>query len=225
MVLDRADGIALSGKWISIEGGIAQMRMKRAIATVLVTSIVGVLTAITVSFAVPRSYRSHTVMFESPADESTRQMLKGMERDVFSPEALTAIIRKYNLYSRERARAPLNEVVEKMKRNISAYSELSTMPREQALMFYLDFDYPDGRLAQTVSGDLASAYMEFANRTVPHLTLDNWQYTLVVLDAPTLPLKPIAPNRARFATTGLLAGCICGLGIALVSSRRSTVSG
>jgi len=68
-------------------------------------------------------------------------------------------------------------------------------------------DYPDKLKAQAVVRELVSS---FAGEKI-----------LEILDRPSLPQRPIFPNRPMIVTAGLLGGAVLGLLAVLV--RRSTL--
>jgi hypothetical protein len=106
----------------------------------LACSVAGILVAGAVSFAAPVHYLSQAIFTATPADESTRRLVNNLELNIFSRESLTAIIQKHNLYPRERARRSLDNVIDRMARNIRVDPHAS--PRNQdALTFVVQFDY------------------------------------------------------------------------------------
>jgi hypothetical protein len=145
-----------------------------------------------------------------------------MERNVFSRESLTSILQEHNLYPRERARMPVDDVIDNMKRNIRVDPIPFASPgNPDTLTFVVQFDYSDRYVAQQVNAELASRFREGALNSQLN---SNWIFH--VSDPPNLPLRPSAPNRTRLGAVGLFAGLLAGLSLAIVvKSRRGTTVG
>jgi hypothetical protein len=214
----------------------------------LASSLAGILVAAALSFAVPVHYLSHVAVTvtraEGSAPESTLVQVDNVERYAFSREALASIIQEHNLYPRERARMPLDAVIDNMRSKISLSSLTLASPKDwNAFTFTVQFDYSDPHVAQQVNAELTSRVIEGNLRmrqrslsAISELNPGSMMgggvssssgpgFQFAVLDPPTLPLKPPAPNRTQFAAVGLLAGLLTGLTLALVlRSRRATAA-
>jgi hypothetical protein len=182
----------------------------------------GILMAAAVSVALPAHYLSQSSFTlmptdgSSPANESTRQLVSSMERNVFSREFLTAVIHEHNLYWRERLRMPLDDVVEKMRSAISVHSlPVTASGKRDTITLVVQFDYSDPRVAQRVNEELTSRFIEGGLNSQ---LASNWTFS--VPEAPSLPLRPAAPNRARLSTVGLVAGLFAGLTLAILLRSR-----
>jgi uncharacterized protein involved in exopolysaccharide biosynthesis len=193
----------------------------------LACSFAGMLAAAAISFALPGHYVSQTVLFVTPADgptstnESGRRLVSNMAQDIFSREYLASVIQGHNLYPRERARMPLNNVVDKMKKNITFEAAPSASPGNQGtLTFVVKFGYSDAHLAEQVNEQLISRFME---GIVNAPQLDSSCCTFRVVDPPSIPISEFVRNRTQFAFVGLLAGLLAGLTLSIVfKSRRTT---
>jgi hypothetical protein len=201
-------------------------------------SLAGILVAAAISLAVPVHYVSQSFVEVTPAEgsapQSARHWMNNVAQDVFSRDSLGSIIQVHNLYPRERARMPLDDVIDIMRRNISLYSLTPASPENpNTSKFTVQFDYPDPHVAQEVNTALASRFIEgnlrmrlqqLESGTTP-ISHPNSGFQFAVLDPPTLPRKPSAPNRAQFAAVGLLAGLLAGLTLAIaLRSRRTTTA-
>jgi uncharacterized protein involved in exopolysaccharide biosynthesis len=187
----------------------------------LACSLVGILVAAAVSFAVPVHYLSQAVFTATPASEFTLDTLKDLTRNISSRESLNPVIQEHNLYARERARMSLDDVIDKMKQDITVETLPLASPRNRdRLTFVVQFDYPDAHVAQQVNAELASRFIE--GNVDPRL---NSHATLQLPGPPSLPLRPTAPNRMELAALGLLAGLLAGLTITIIlrSCRTTTV--
>jgi hypothetical protein len=197
-----------------------QMTMWSFGRIMLACSLIGILVAAAVSFAVPVHYMSQAVFTATPASEFTLDMLKDLTRRISSRESLNSVIQEHNLYARERARMPLDDVISKMKQNITVEALPLASPRNRdRLTFLVQFDYPDRDVALQVNAELASRFIE--GNADPRL---NSHATLQLPDPPGLPLRPTAPNRMEFAAMGLLAGLLAGLTFAIVLKSRRTAT-
>jgi uncharacterized protein involved in exopolysaccharide biosynthesis len=185
----------------------------------LACSLVGLLVAVAVSFAVPAHYRSQAVFTATPASEFTLDMLKDLTRRISRRESLNSVIQGHNLYARARARMPLDDVIDKMKQDITVEAlPLASSRNRDRLTFLVQFDYPDPHVAQQVNTELASRFIEGMVRD-PRF---NSHATLQLPDLPSLPLGPTAPNRMKFAAIGLVAGLLAGLTLTIIG-RTTTV--
>jgi hypothetical protein len=206
--------------------------------TTLAGSLAGILVAAAISLAVPVHYLSQSFVEVTPAEgsapQSARHWMNNVAQDVFSRDSLGSIIQAHNLYPRERACMPLDAVIDKMRRNIRLYSLTPASPENRdGVRFTVQFDYPDPHVAQEVNTALTSRVLE-ANLRMRQQQLEsgstpvlhpNSAFQFAVLDPPTLPLKPTAPNRTRFAAVGLFAGLLAGLTLAIaLRSRRTTTA-
>jgi hypothetical protein len=190
----------------------------------LASTVAGMLVAVALSLALPAHYLSQTVLTFTPADESVptdesaRRLVDGMEQNIYGRNYLASVIHEHNLYWRERLRMPLDDVVEKMRRHISVAPVASPGTRN-AHTVVVQFDYSDPRVAQRVNEELTSRLIEGGLNS--QLT-SNWTFRVPV--APSLPLRPVPPNRARLMVLCLLTGLFAGLTLAIVVRSRRAIS-
>jgi len=187
----------------------------------LAGSLAGILVAAAISFALPVHYVSQTLLIVSLGDgltstgESGRRLVSNLARDVISREYLASLIQEHNLYPRERARMPLNDVIDKMKRDIT----LEAIPHTQ--WFLVRFAYSDAHLAQQVNEEMVSRFMEGTKGIAQQLNF-GWVSFARSFES----LRPTAPNRMQFAAIGLFAGLLVGLTVAIaLRPRRGTIVG
>lgn len=211
----------------------------------LVGSLAGVLVAAAISFAVPLHYLSQSFVEVTPVNgsvpQSPRHFMDNVAQDVFSRDSLGSIIQEHNLYPHARARMPLDAVIDIIRRNISLYLTPASPENPNAFRFTVQFDYSDPHVAQAVNAELTSRFIEGNLRMRQHSlsiisqlnpgsmmgggvsSSSSPGFQFMVLDPPTLPLKPSAPNRTRFAAVGLFLGLLAGLTLAIaLRSRRTT---
>jgi uncharacterized protein involved in exopolysaccharide biosynthesis len=195
----------------------------------LAGSLAGILVAAAISFALPVHYVSQTLVIVTPGDELTstgesgHRLLSNLARDVFSREYLASLVQEHSLYPRERVRMPLNDVIDKMRRNITLEAMPPASPGNQdTLTFVVKFGYSDAHLAQQVNEELISRFME-GTLNAPQLRSC---CIFRVLDLPSLPIRQTARYRTQSAIVGLLAGLLVGLTVAIVvRPRRNTPLG
>ncbi len=187
----------------------------------LAGSLAGILVAAAIFFALPVSYVSHSsVIVTTSTGESGRQPVSNFAQDIFSREYLASVILEHNLYPRERARMPLDNVIDKMKRNITFGAPPPASPGNQdTLTFVVKFRYSDAHLAQQVNEELISRFMK---GTLNATQLYSCCTTFRVVDPPSIPIGEPVRNRTQFAILGLLAGLLAGLTLAIVSKSRRT---
>ena len=196
----------------------------------LAACLTGTLAAVALSFAITPRYISQSLIVVNPPvdpaatndsgsipNSAMRSYLINLQPDVLNRNSLSGIIKRLNLYPRERANMPLDDVVTKMQKNIYIKPVAGT----NLSAFIVQFDYPDPHLAQQVNGELVSLFMS-ANLADAKANHDQAgpHFTFRVMDAPGLPQKPTGPNRITMGAIGLLIGLPTGLILAFVFRRR-----
>ena len=200
-----------------------QLTTRNSGRIMLATSIAGILVAVTISFVAPPHYLSQATLTAKPANESTRELVSNLERNILSRENLASVIQAHNLYAHERATMSLDDVVEKMKKNIHVNPTSLASPAN-ALTFVVQFDYSDRYVAQQVNDDLASQFI--VGNVDPRLHSHSRHMVLYMPSESSLPLKPEGPNRIQLGVAGLFGGLLAGLSLAfIVRSRRSVTVG
>jgi uncharacterized protein involved in exopolysaccharide biosynthesis len=238
-----------------------QMTSWNFVRIVLPCALASGLLAMAISFAVPVLYTSGamvvvqsfplvpgaTARSAATADgESQGSEIRDLVVETFADrEAMAGIIRKYNLYPAERAKMPMDSVVDKMRSAIFIRAasrssidkefrqlEARTPWRDPQLMersketvssaFTVEFEYPDPHVAQMVDATLLSMLVranlrlgESAAAGHPRPPENIW-----LMNAPSLPQVPSSPKRGPFAAGGLLAGLVGGVVVATVAGRR-----
>jgi LPS O-antigen subunit length determinant protein (WzzB/FepE family) len=156
-----------------------------------------------------------------------------LAQEVFSTESLAGVVRKLDLYSGARARKPLQEVAGIMRRNIAFQPEIVPFaPPGDSRTFRISFSYPDGLQAQATVRELVLRFVVRhlidqrarieATKNDDALKVEKygWGEALALLDQPTLPQTPVAPNRLAIAAAGLALGLLLG---ALVPRLRRRI--
>lgn len=198
----------------------------------LACSFAGLLGAFAISFAMPVRYESQTVLtIASPAGSAP---LAGGDRDqiiaslgnAFSRDFLASLVQTMNLYPRERARMPLDNVVSKMRRNIHARPASDAPPGGRgSFNFVLGFDYPEPRVAKQVEGELVTRLATEEVRISVEAAMAGHPLrpkTFRVENEPSLPLAPVGLSRTKLGSIGLFAGLLLALGITVGDRLRGT---
>lgn len=199
-----------------------------------VCAVAGGALAYGISLRLPETYRSSAVMRITQSLDP-KQLTSGgfvtgvtarverMAQKILSRASLAGIIqqRSLDLYPEQRARAPLEEVIEGMRRNVA----IRTLDSPATLhgmnsSFLVEFSYPDPPKAQAVVRELVSRFMEQniieererGNADPEFARVSEYKAgeNLEVLDPASLPALPISPNRGAVTIVGLLSGLLLG---------------
>ncbi len=172
---------------------------------IVASSVAGLSIAGVGSLLVQDRYESQTVVRMSGPDAG---------RDVYSAQlavlreaSLKDTINRLNLYPKERERMPIEQVIEKMKGNISIFAVQGTNGTFVPV-FGIRFEYPDRLLAQRVTQDLTTKLFDAIRRPESRTNLQ-------ILELP-FPATSLGMNRTSISGIGLLSGASLGLLIALV---------
>lgn len=93
------------------------------------------------------------------------ERVAAMQQTILSRNTLTNIIQTYDLYRRERSRLPMEDIIEKMQRNISV-TGLTTLGSggsagsARAAAFKIGFAYDNRYIAQKVTRDLMTRFID-----------------------------------------------------------------
>jgi hypothetical protein len=187
----------------------------------------GAVAAFGVSFGVPSRYVSSAVMrFSGDADSMGH--LIALETELLSRSSLVELVSKpsLDLYKSERARIPLEDVVDRMRNRDIRVQPVHKEGNVTAIQ--ISFAYRDQAKAQQVLRELVTRFVEknvLKGRQRARMWEAAFQRTgpsvakLELLDPPSLPERALAPNRALFAAAGIGGGLLIGL-LALQTRRR-----
>ncbi len=172
-----------------------------------------------VSLTLADVYRSLVLIHVRTADgqpatlNAYRSQLTDVVESVLSQESLVAIMEKENLYQRERLNKPLEVVIQKMRQDVRIVAK-------SADAIEVSFDGPDAVRAQQTTLDLAGKLIEDNLRRATNYLGPG--HRLEVLDKPSMPQRPVRPNRAGIMSFGLGVGILIGVVAAWV--RRPTTA-
>jgi hypothetical protein len=199
----------------AIEMQIAMGTVGKSLA---IFGVAGALIAGAVSLTISDKYRSSILIRVQQAQAVTREAyvseLEGVVGDALDRKSLLAIMEKENLYERERARKPMDDVIHKMRNDIS-------IRLKGADALEVSFDGADAARARETTAELVAKLIgaTLHRREAGTLTMAVLQ-RLEVQDEPTTPQRPVSPNRIAVTGFGLGAGLLLGALAAWV--RRPT---
>lgn len=230
-------------------------------------AVVGMLAGLGISFSVTPRYVSTGVMQLVAAPGSTASpdlagMLQQLQQEVLSRSSLSRMMQDpIDLYQDERARVPLEDVIERMRTEDIRIRVDSPRLHPTSLAFHVSFAYRDAVKARQTVGALMFALMDYnlvSQRAAQQLrrthVLDQvgrmeariaalekklgmpaappepedrvtvlTGVNLDVLDPPSLPIKPVYPNRAAFLLTGFGTGFVLAVLIAIFRSKHPPI--
>jgi hypothetical protein len=170
-------------------------------------------------FTIPNNYVSQGTLLwngAGPATHADLDSLKDAQERVESGPNLTSLVVSQNLYSRERSRMQLPDVIELMRRNVSI--EPAGGPGSQKIVV-VAFNYPDPQIAQRVTQALIGAFVDQSFNERSASPRDGSAASLQILDPPSLPLRTTRSTPA-LATAALLIG-LTMLGLLALFRRRA----
>ncbi len=164
--------------------------------------IAGALIATVASFALTKEYTSTAVLRMT----SDLDGLAHAEQKVLSRKSLAQIIQDpaLDLYPSERAKQPLEDVVEYMRTRSIHINVMYLRDKDKSTAFEVRFHYPDKQKAQAVVRTLVARLAEEFEPTKSGQNLE-------ILDSPTLPKLADSPKRPEMLITGSAAGLLLGL--------------
>ncbi len=194
--------------WWDVARGGLKMRMTWNFGTVMaVCGVLGAAVAGGFAMRTPDRYVSTAVLRMEAGeltDEESGRQLGTIESVILSRTSLATIIIREDLFRRERASIPLEDVVQGMRdRNIRIHPVMGE-PKPGARAFAISFEYTDRAKAQRVTRDLVNLFLQ----TRP---AGGRAVAMEVLDSASAPQSPSSPNRLAITFVGLLAGALAGL--------------
>jgi polysaccharide chain length determinant protein (PEP-CTERM system associated) len=156
----------------------------------LVTLVVGA-AGLAAALVLPKKYTSSTlVLIEQPAvpkdvikpviTDDLNQQMASMKAQILSRSRLELIINKFNLYAQDRAKLPMDDLVEKLKTSIDVelIQPITGSSNHEPPGFNVSVTFNDALVAQHICQEITSMFMEqnasirFAksNRTTDFLT-------------------------------------------------------
>jgi len=181
-----------------------QIRMWKVGKILAVGGLAGALVALGIALAMPKQYTSISVVKITPSSpQEMADNINSMANSILSRRSLTQTVNVLGLYQSQRARMPIEDVIDMMHRNIAIRPVRpagSTIPAA----FAIDFNYSDPLLAQKVTQDLTGKFIQ------ENVRQGSGSMRMEILDPASLPKKPVSPNVPIIAFFGLLGGLALG---------------
>ena len=142
---------------------------------IVVPAVLGMVLAIAAAFLLPTKYESSAILLVQapslPEDviglqtkEATEQRIEAIRQQIISRPALIGLIEANDLYSDERNRTPLSELIETMRDSITlAPQSIDLGPnatQEKTISVRLSFEYGEPRKAQAIAQQLMERLVE-----------------------------------------------------------------
>jgi hypothetical protein len=213
------------------------MRRPRGVWLLGGFALAGFVVACALSFVIPNRFTSTAVMTVAPAiltedplaplpaATPAADFLRQVEPQVLSYQSLLKIIQdpRFDLYSSERAKKSMDEVVRNMRDRDLHIVPLEPTPgaRGAVSAFTISFTYSDRYKAQQAVNWLMNEFerVHFAkgrsasqgNATLYQIYQRKGGEVLEVLNPASLPTSPAAPNRAAISVAGFGIGLLIGV--------------
>jgi hypothetical protein len=228
---------------------------------VIPCGLAGLLVALTIASSAPPRYVSETVMTvrsrlnsricedqsdvpmglqgtsKGVCDEPARSVDQRVRDEIlpaFDRDFLVLVIEEMNLYSRERARMPMDRVVDKMQASIHLIPEKGARASSYMHAYDIDFEYSDPGVAQQVNQLLVSQAIESSVKSMVAARSKSTMSAIAprlkyvrsfgIENAASLPQTPAGLNWVEQSAVGLLGGLLGGLVLAVaIGSRRKVI--
>lgn len=143
---------------------------RRRLWLIVIPALVLPVLAYLVSLKIPNRYTSQTLVLveqqkvpdsyvKPVVSEDLNQRLLTMQEQILSRSRLQPIIEKYDLYKNERRKAPIEDVLDRMRKAV-AVTPIKGDGRSAVPGFYISFTSDNPRVAQQVCAEITSMFME-----------------------------------------------------------------
>jgi hypothetical protein len=189
------------GTLFDVLGGALKMQLKiwSSWKTVAAFGVVGVIAASVYTLTIPKRYVSQAVFrYVDPAK------MNSAAEQILSRASLTRLIVEEDLYRGERAREPIEDIIEKMKAQDILIRPVNT-PSEN-FVYSVSFQGPDAARAQRTTQRLTSSFVAANVGTL--------------VDPANLPVHSANPRPSRNMIMGLVLGVLAGTLFALFNGLK-----
>jgi hypothetical protein len=190
-----------------------RMRLQGAWALLALFLAAGALLGWLSSYLMTPQWEAAAVIMVTPAvipegatdNSAANEYILKLANRVTARTSLAAIVNDphIQLYARERMTQPLEDVLDRMRRDIRVMIMAQTKKKLPNSVFRLRFRYSDPAKTVATVNALIALYKQASAETTG--------YYVDVLDVPVLPRMPIFPSRAAFAVAGLTTGLVLAL--------------
>jgi capsular polysaccharide biosynthesis protein len=187
---------------LDITRGALEMHMKTWTFPKLAIAcgLAGAIVAAAVAIRMPDRYISQAVLRVASKDEKAAgDFREEVLLRTLSRGTLAELIQRGNLYSSDRRRLPLEDLVRRMQQSISIRT-IQYSPGSPGA-FIIQFDYANPAQAQSTINDLVAKLIDTNLRSASATTLE-------VIDPPSLDPSPVAPNRLTIVVLGIALGLL-----------------
>lgn len=156
---------------LSIDDYLAILR--RRLWIILIPTILAPIAAYLISLTFPNEYRSQTLVLvegqkvpdafvRSVVTEDLAQRLGTMQEQILSRTRLQPIIERFGLFKQEVGKAPMEDLVDRLRKSISitALKSLAAGRSEDMPGFFISFTASSPRLAQQVCEEITSMFIQ-----------------------------------------------------------------
>jgi polysaccharide chain length determinant protein (PEP-CTERM system associated) len=168
------DGLSVQRRGLDIEDYIDIARRHKA--WIIGPLFLGLVVSVVAAFLWPNTYISSSTIkvvpqqvpeayIQSNVNQMMSDRIASMAQTVLSRTVLTTIIQSFELYPRDRSRLPMEDVVEKMKDDVSigsvvSYGAQTTGTSKSVPAFQIRFAYTDRYKAQKVVSEIATRFID-----------------------------------------------------------------
>jgi capsular polysaccharide biosynthesis protein len=184
-----------------------QLKSWSGVRLVAALGVAGIIVAACVSLVLPRQYQSTALIdIAGPTNRlAAGDLVNQLLTSVLSRRSLSELINREDLYRSERTRMPMEEVIERLRRDI----KIVAMGQASSPAFQITVTSDSPQHAQIVNQTLISSLMEQHARSGSSATLK-------LVDPVNKSKSPVSLRYGLIATWGLAGGLVVGLMVALV---------
>lgn len=144
-------------------------------------------------------------LVETNVSEAMSQRIQAIQQNIISRPTLTNIIQTYNLYPDERKRLPMQDVIETMRNdiNVGRLTGVTRVNGRDAGAFAVSFSYSDKRIAQKVTEDIISRFIDESTRTRSTQSVMTTEFFRDQLEASRRELDEIDHKLADFKSKNM----------------------
>jgi len=194
--------LILAGFGFGLLAGILAVGVRRW-PLVAASGVAGFVIVGAASFLIPNLYVSRAMLRANPS-----QQVPNLMKQILSDEFLEELIKDKSLYA-SRNGTPIAQLIETMR---SRDLKVEILPSNA---FFISFRYPDRFVAQQVVSRIQKALLLPPARSDP-----SGPANVLLVDPPSLPETPAAPNRTTIAWLGMGLGLLGASVARWIRSRR-----